>query len=83
MTNKVVQVSPLANGWLHVVFHDGRQGEFDVKPFMTSDFFAVLKNDDYFKQVGLFFGGVGWPGGQDLGPDTVAAFLHATEGAGA
>ena len=34
MTNKVVQVSPLADGWLHVVLHDGRQGEFDVKPFM-------------------------------------------------
>ena len=82
MTNKVVKVSPLAGGRLHVVLHDDLQGEFDVTPFMNSDFFAALKSDDYFKLVGLFFDGVGWPGGQDLGPDTVAAFLRPVAGAG-
>lgn len=67
LSNKVMHVAALPDGWLHVELSDGRCGEFDVKPFMTSEFFAALKNDDYFKQVGLFFGGVGWPGGQDLG----------------
>ena len=56
--NKVVHVAPLAAGWLHVVLLDGRQGNFDVKPFMTSGIFAALRAEGYFKQVALFFAGV-------------------------
>jgi hypothetical protein len=33
------------------------------------------KNEAWFQKVGLFFAGIGWPDGQDLGPDTVAAHL--------
>ena len=74
--NKVIKVSALPDGLLSVTLQDGRCGEFDVKPYMQSDFFGALKNDSYFKQVGLFFSGVGWPDGQDLGPDTIAAQLR-------
>ena len=77
--NKVIQTIPLADGRLHVTLQDGRCGEFDVKPFMQSDFFVALKSTEYFCQVGLFFSGVGWPDGQDLGPDTIEAFLRVTE----
>ena len=79
MPNQVVQVAPLAGGCLHVTLQGGRFGEFDVKPFMQSDFFVALKSTQYFCQVGLFFSGVGWPDGQNLGPDTIAAFLRVTE----
>jgi hypothetical protein len=71
----VISVAPLADGLLKIELADGRQGLFDVKPFMVSDYFAALKNQQYFEKVSLFFSGVGWPGGQDLGPDTIAAFL--------
>ncbi len=74
--NKVIKVAALPDGFLKVNLQDGRCGEFDVKPFMQSDFFGALRDENYFKQVGLFFAGVGWPDGQDLGPDTVAAHLH-------
>lgn len=73
--NKIIKAVPLPGGNLQVVMQDGRFGEFDVKPFMNSDFFAALKDEKYFQQVRLFFSGVGWPDGQDLGPDTVAAGL--------
>lgn len=73
--NKIIKAVPLPGGNLQVVMQDGRFGEFDVKPFMNSDFFAALKDENYFQQVCLFFAGVGWPDGQDLGPDTVAAGL--------
>ncbi len=73
--NKIVSVSALDNGYLRVNFADGRVGDFDVKPFMTSDFFSALKDPVYFAKVGLFFSGVGWPGGQDLSPDTISAYL--------
>lgn len=77
--NKIIKVSALPDGFLAVSLQDGRHGEFDVKPFMQSDFFGSLKSENYFKQVGLFFAGVGWPDGQDLGPDTIAAHLLLTE----
>lgn len=73
--NKIIKVVPLPGGCLQVEMQDGRCGEFDVNPFMGSDFFAMLKDETYFQQVRLFFAGVGWPEGQDLGPDTIAAGL--------
>jgi hypothetical protein len=76
--NRVVKAIPMPDGHLQVEMQDGRCGEFDVKPYMNSEFFAPLKNDSYFQTVGLFFAGVGWPDGQDLGPDTVVANLKLT-----
>jgi len=74
--NKIVKAVALPGGFLQVVLQDWRCGEFDVNPYMVSDYFAQLKNEDYFKKVGLFFSGVGWPEGQDLSPDTIAANLQ-------
>jgi hypothetical protein len=75
---KVEQVSPLANGTVYIEFNDGRKGEVDITPFMQSPFFLQLKDDAYFSKVSLFFGGIGWPDGQDLGPDTLASALRPT-----
>ena len=74
--NKIIKVSGLADGFLEVNLQDGRCGVFDVKPFIQSVFFGALRSENYFKQVGLFFEGDGWPDGQDLGPDTIAAQLR-------
>jgi hypothetical protein len=74
--DKVISVSPLENKRVAVVFADGRSGIFDVAPYIRSDFFRRLDDDNYFKQVQLFFTGIGWPEGQDLGPDTIAAELQ-------
>lgn len=76
--NKIVKASALPGGRLLVEMQDGRCGEFDMTPFMESDFFAPLKDETYFAQVRPFFAGVGWPGGQDLGPDTIAASLETS-----
>lgn len=73
--NKIIKAVPLPDGFLQVEMQDGRSGKFDVKPFMNSDFFSSLKNESYFQKVCLFFSGVGWPDGQDLGPDTIVAGL--------
>ena len=73
--NKVKRVEALTAGRVFIEMNDGRHGEFDVTPYMGSEFFAALKDDDYFRQVTLFFSGIGWPGGQDIGPDTIEAEL--------
>lgn len=77
--NQVISVSPLADGKVFLELNDGRSGEFDVRPFMTSDFFLELADPTYFQQVRIVFKGIGWPNGQDLGPDTLAAELVPIE----
>jgi len=77
--NKVISVKPLPDGKVFVEMADGRCGEFDVKPYMKSDFFKGLMNEAYFSQARLVFKGIGWPDGQDLGPDTIAAQLVEIE----
>jgi len=71
--NKVIAVRPESADRVVVEMADGRRGVFDVRPYMGSDFFKELENEGYFRQVRLFFSGIGWPNGQDLGPDTIAA----------
>ena len=73
--NKIISVNPLDDKKIAVVFADGKSGVFDVAPYIKSDFFKRLNDDSYFRQVSLFFTGIGWPEGQDLGPDTIAAEL--------
>lgn len=75
---KVTNVAPLANHFIAVEFADGLKGEFNVFPYMQSDFFKRLEDETYFSKVRVFFGGVGWPEGHDLGPDTIAAELIIT-----
>lgn len=77
--NKVISVRPQPEGKVFVEMADGRCGEFDVKPYMKSDFFSGLMNEGYFSKVRLVFKGIGWPDGQDLGPDTIAAQLVEVE----
>lgn len=76
---KVSYVAPLANHIIAVEFADGLKGTFNVAPYMQSEFFKRLEDETYFRQVRVFLGGVGWPEGHDLGPDTIAAELITTE----
>jgi hypothetical protein len=73
---KIISVKPLEGKKVSVVFSDGISGVFDVLPYIRSDFFKQLEDDGYFRQVRLFFTGIGWPNGQDLGPDTIEADLQ-------
>lgn len=59
MLNKVCVAKALSNGVLWIEMTNGVCGEFDVKPYMQSDFFSKLKDPEYFQQVRLFFAGVG------------------------
>ncbi|MFA7281408.1 MAG: DUF2442 domain-containing protein [Sterolibacterium sp.] len=73
--NKVVAVRAESEGRVFVEMADGRRGLFDVRPYLRSEFFRELESETYFRQVRIFFSGIGWPNGQDLGPDTIAADL--------
>ncbi len=75
---KVTSVKPIEGKKVEIVFSDGVCGVFDVTPYIRGDFFKRLEDETYFRQVGLFFNGIGWPEGQDLGPDTIEAALQIT-----
>ena len=76
---KVANVKALEGTKLLVTFSDGESGIFDVAPYLKSEFFKRLEDESYFRQVRLFFCGVGWPDGQDFGPDTIEADLVPCE----
>jgi hypothetical protein len=75
----VIKVIPLKDSLLQVTMSDGREGIFNILPYCTSDYFKEILHDDYFRQVRLFFQGIGWPNGQDIGPDTIANDLVPAE----
>lgn len=77
--DKVLSVRAETNRRVLVEMAGGRRGLLDVTPCMRGEFFEELKNEAYFGQVRIFFRGIGWPHGQDLGPDTIVAELAKTD----
>jgi hypothetical protein len=75
----VIKVVPLKNSLLQVSLSDGREGIFNIMPYCKSDYFKEILQDEYFRQDRLFFRGIGWPHGQDIGTDTIANDLVPAE----
>ena len=64
-------VKPLPDYCIYVEIDDGRKGIFDLKPYLDHRVFRELRNVHYFNQVGILFGAVTWPHGQDIAPETL------------
>jgi len=62
----VKTVRPLGGYRLSVETVGGRSGAFDMKPYLDRG---------YFNRVGIVFGAVTWPNGQDIAPETLLAGL--------
>ena len=72
----VKAVRPLADFCIEVTLQDGRQGVFDMKPYLDFGVFRELRSPAYFKQVGVQHGAVTWPHEQDIAPETLLAEMH-------
>ncbi len=72
----VKTVLPLPDYRLYVEIENGRTGIFDMRPYLDRGMFRELKNEHYFKQVGITFGSVTWPNNQDIAPETLLAELQ-------
>lgn len=70
---KIIEVTPKDNFILYIKAVDGREGLFDVKPYIDSEVFDSLKNGDEFKKIynGGYF--VEWDCGADFSADTIQA----------
>ena len=64
-------VKPLPDYRIYVEIEDGRQGVFDMKPYLDRGVFRELKDVHYFNQAGILFGAVTWPHEQDIAPETL------------
>jgi len=68
----VVHVEAVAPLTLHVRFDDGVEGPVRFLPSHLRGVFEVLKDPEYFRQVGIVYGVVSWPNEMpDLAPDAM------------
>ena len=65
---KVIDVKPLPNYKLFLVFCNNEQKVFNVLPYINGDWFGKLKDEQYFNTVHLNGNTVQWQGGQDIAP---------------
>lgn len=75
----VKTVRPLDDYQIYVELEDGREGIFDLKPYLDHGIFRELQDKSYFSRVGIVFGAVTWPNDQDIAPETLVAGLKPVE----
>lgn len=66
---KPVDVKPLKNYLLSILFDNGERKIFDVKPLITGSWFGELKDLSTFNTVTISGNTVEWINGQDICPD--------------
>jgi len=71
MNPRVKDVNPNPDYTLTLVFDNGEQKNFDVKPYLDKGIFRELKELKVFNSVRTSLGSVEWPHGQDFCPDTL------------
>ena len=71
MNPYVKQVRPLEDYQLELIFENGEQRIFDVKPYLQRGVFVRLQNLAAFQAVRVVAGSVEWPGELDLSYDTL------------
>lgn len=67
----VVKVIPNANFELHLVYANGEQRRFDMRPLLTMKPWNKIASPEIFKLVRAEYGTVVWPGEIDVAPETL------------
>jgi hypothetical protein len=71
MNPKVVKVQPESNYILSLLFANGEQRRFDMKPYLEFEVFQALKDNKIFDTATPFLGSVTWSNNSDLSYDTL------------
>jgi len=70
---RMIDIKPLENYSIWVLFSDNRSGIIDIKPYITTGVSEKLLDIDYFKKAKIDdFGGISWDNGFDFCPN----YLH-------
>ncbi|MCI5132912.1 MAG: DUF2442 domain-containing protein [Candidatus Electrothrix sp. EH2] len=71
MNPRVKNVVPNNDYTLKLIFDNGEEKIFDVKPYLDKGIFKELNTMHLFNTVKPFMGSVQWKNGQDFCPDTL------------
>jgi hypothetical protein len=71
MNPLVVSVKAHSDFTLELVFDNGQEGIFDMKPYLSVGVFKQLKNYALFRKVKPYYGSIVWASEQDLSNDTL------------
>lgn len=66
--HELIDVKPLENYKLLLIYKDEEQRIFDVSPYIMGSWFGELKNPDVFRSVCVKNNTAEWSGGQDIAP---------------
>lgn len=69
MRPKAIDVKPLKNYMLEIIFDNGEKKKFDVKPYMEFKIFKELENEKEFKKVKISGLSIEWENGEDICTD--------------
>lgn len=69
MRPKAIDVKPLKNYMIEVVFDNGEIKIFDVKPYLKFKLFEELEDENKFKKVKIAGLSIEWENGADICPD--------------
>lgn len=56
---------------LHLLFNNGENRTFDMKPYLQYPVFRRLENTGFFSLARVDYGTVTWPGDIDIAPETL------------
>ena len=79
MNPRIIEVNPITDYLLTLVFDNGEARLFDMKPYLEIGIFKELKDVNLFNTVRPFLGSIQWKNGQDLCPDTLYLDSIATK----
>ena len=69
MRPKAIDVKPLKNYMLEVLFNNGEKKIFDIKPYLKFEPFKELENENEFRKVKIGGLSIEWENGADICPD--------------
>lgn len=76
MKVSAISVKAISNQHIYVELQNGAKGIFDVSPYWDKGILRELQQPSYFQQVGIEYGAVTWPHGQDIAPSTLLQYLQ-------
>ena len=68
---QVSSVKPIPDFVLCLVFSNGEQRQFDMRPYLRYPVFRRLENPGFFSLAHIDYGTVVWPGNIDIAPETL------------
>jgi hypothetical protein len=78
MIPDIINFEIMTDHRIKITLSNGKNGIFDVKPYLDRGIFKELKDYDYFRRARIEFGTLTWPNEQDFSPETIEIKMQQT-----